>query len=252
VCEIAFQEMNDKARREVRRLIALDPEFRVFSDACTWADYPLKRAPEHFITVRRDFTTFISQDCPTTPVCTFTGIRRDFHTLQTSTDDPAKLEALKFLGHWIGDLHQPLHVSFEDDRGGGKIKESGPCTNNLHAVWDSCIIERELGTNPRNVAKELLQEISDADRARWMAVSIEGWATESLAIARRADVLYCLQVAGRCMYARGREVYVEGTPETTVLVEAAYLEAQRTVVSDRLKQAGVRLGALLNLALGQP
>jgi hypothetical protein len=33
-------------------------------------------------------------------------------------DDEAKLEALKFLGHWVGDVHQPLHVSLEDDRGG--------------------------------------------------------------------------------------------------------------------------------------
>jgi hypothetical protein len=37
----------------------------------------------------------------------------------TTTDDKAKLAALKFLGHWIGDLHQPLHVSFEDRPGRG-------------------------------------------------------------------------------------------------------------------------------------
>jgi S1/P1 Nuclease len=91
VFEIAFQELNDPARQDVRRLIRRDPEFTLFSHACTWL------------------------------------------VLQTSTNDDAKLAALKFLGHWLGD-HQPLHVSFEDDRSGGKIKESGPCSNNLHSV----------------------------------------------------------------------------------------------------------------------
>jgi len=37
--------------------------------------------------------------------------------LQTSTDDAA-LASLKYLGHWIGNIQQPLHVSFADDRGG--------------------------------------------------------------------------------------------------------------------------------------
>ena len=49
VCEIAFQELNDKAKREVRRLIRIDPEFTTFADACTWPDHPRKRAAEHFI-----------------------------------------------------------------------------------------------------------------------------------------------------------------------------------------------------------
>jgi hypothetical protein len=66
---------------------------------------------------------------------------------RTTTDDKAKLAALKFLGHWIGDLHQPLHVSFEDDRGGGRVLTSGPCGLNLHAVWDGCIVAMKLGSD---------------------------------------------------------------------------------------------------------
>jgi S1/P1 Nuclease len=133
VCEIAFQELNDQARQEVRRLIRLDPEFTLFSHACTWPDHPRKRANEHFINVPRDFERFVSDECVGTSQCLLTAISADLLLLQTSTDDEAKLAALKFLGHWIGDIHQPLHVSFEDDRGGGKIKESGPCSNNLPA-----------------------------------------------------------------------------------------------------------------------
>jgi hypothetical protein len=39
VCQIAFQELNNKARAEVVRLIALDETFDSFTDACTWPDY---------------------------------------------------------------------------------------------------------------------------------------------------------------------------------------------------------------------
>ena len=38
--------------------------------------------------------------------------------------------------HWVGDIHQPLHVSFEDDRGGNNIQVNGQCSGNLHATWD--------------------------------------------------------------------------------------------------------------------
>ena len=55
----------------------------------------------------------------------------------SSATEQETLEALKYLGHWVGDVHQPLHVSFEDDRGGNEIGVSGGvCSHNLHAVWD--------------------------------------------------------------------------------------------------------------------
>jgi hypothetical protein len=112
ICEIAFQELNDAARREVRRLIRLDPEFSLFSDSCTWPDHPRKRASEPFINAPRDFDRFLAAQCPMASTCLFTAITADLEVLRTSTDDQAKLDALKFLGRWVGDLHQPLHASF--------------------------------------------------------------------------------------------------------------------------------------------
>lgn len=44
------------------------------------------------------------------------AIRYDIEVLKTTTDDDEKRAALKFLGHWVGDINQPLHVSFADDR----------------------------------------------------------------------------------------------------------------------------------------
>jgi hypothetical protein len=117
ICQIAFQELNDTARNEVIRLIALDATFDSFTDACTWPDHPRKRAEEHFINVARSVQTITVSQCPGVPKCLFTVIPADLEVLRTSNDDAAKLASLKYLGHWVGDIHQPLHVSFADDRG---------------------------------------------------------------------------------------------------------------------------------------
>jgi len=71
--------------------------------------------------------------------------------IDTAVSDTSKLRALKFFGHWVGDVHQPLYVSFKDDRGGNLIKGTGPCEHNLHAVWDDCIVETKLGTDIRSM-----------------------------------------------------------------------------------------------------
>jgi len=105
ICEIALQELNDKARNEVTRLIALDATFDSFPDACTWPDHPRKRAEEHFINVARSVHTITTATCPTAPKCLFTAIPADLEVLRTSNDDQAKLASLKFLGHWVGDIH---------------------------------------------------------------------------------------------------------------------------------------------------
>jgi hypothetical protein len=252
VCEIAFQELNDNARKEVARLIRQDAEFKTFAESCVWPDHPKQRASEHFINVPRDFASFSTEACPTAPTCLFTAIKKELRVLSTSTNDKARLAALKFLGHWIGDLHQPLHVSFADDRGGGKIWESGLlCTVNLHGVWDSCIVERKLGTDWRAVARDLEEDIMPEDRGVWTSTTMETWANESLIIARSAAVQYCVVVGNKCVYAANNEAFEEGETEKVVLVDAAYLEANGPIVAKRLRQAGVRLATMLNATIGK-
>jgi hypothetical protein len=188
ICQIAFRELNDKARAEVVRLIALDSTFDAFTDACTWPDHPRQRAEEHFINVPRALQTIATAQCQRVPTCFFTAIVTDREVLRTSNDHAAKLASLKFLGHWVGDIHQPFHVSFADDRGGNFIRESGPCQNSLHRVWDTRIIEKKLGTDPQTVARDLLDGLPESDKAAWVAVPLEGWANESFQVTRRKSV----------------------------------------------------------------
>jgi S1/P1 Nuclease len=65
-----------------------------------------------------------------------TAIKKDFEVLSSSGASQAqKLASLRFLGHGVGDIHQPLHVSFEDDRGGNSVLVTGICGTNLHSAW---------------------------------------------------------------------------------------------------------------------
>src|SRR5258707_585119 len=68
--------------------------------------------------------------------------------LEKEVVDPAasrekKVEALKFIVHFVGDLHQPMHVSKAEDKGGNTVQLNfnGQGTN-LHAIWDSKLIDR--------------------------------------------------------------------------------------------------------------
>jgi hypothetical protein len=252
VCEIAFQELSDRGRAEVVRLIRKDPEFKTFSTSCVWPDHPKQRETEHYINVPRDFVAFAADQCPGRGRCLLSAIGADLKVLTTpGTSDQARLRSLKFLGHWIGDLHQPLHVSFADDRGGTRIADNdGVCAGDLHGVWDWCIIEQTMGDDARAIARQLRETITGADRAAAQSGHAHDWATESLAVARKASVLYCIQNGNACDYAAGRPTYRSGSRERVVKVDAAYLDAHRADVAGQLKRGGVRLAYLLNKAFG--
>jgi hypothetical protein len=178
ICEIAFQELTPQARAQVIKLLQRDPDFTLFSKACTWADHPRKRASEHFVNLSRSSAQIGDDPYPLDNTCVVTAIDTDFAVLsQASASEVDKLAALKYLGHWVGDVHQPLHVSFKDDRGGNAILEQGPCRGDLHAVWDSCIIERTLGKDIRHIASELRSRVTDAERAAWTSTGAKAWAT---------------------------------------------------------------------------
>lgn len=251
ICEIAFQELNDKARAEVIRLMRGDEAFSQFNASCVWADHPRKRASEHFVNIPRDVAAFPDDACPLADKCLISAIKNDVEVLEGATSDDEKRAALKFLGHWVGDIHQPLHVSFEDDRGGNLVKESGsPCRYSLHSVWDTCIVERAVGTDIMNTAKSLRDGVSASERAAWQASSIVDWANESLTITRSASVEYCVQVGSECRYEANNPTYDDGETVKVVTVDDRYIAVHAPTVEMRMQQAGVRLGYLLNRAFG--
>ena len=134
-----------------------------FADACTAPDRPHIRSPEHQWTCRARRKASRSNILARLPIV-ISAILNDTRDLALSLDVSDQLQLLKGLGHWVGDIHQPLHVSFDDDRGGNLVAIERPCKGNLHAVWE-VIIEKDL-LDYADTATKLRAEITEKDRAR--------------------------------------------------------------------------------------
>jgi hypothetical protein len=241
VCDLAFRLAAQGTRAEIRRLIRLDRDFDFFADSCTWPDHPRQRGDEHFINLGRDAAGISADDeCPTSETCVLSAVAEDLKKLVSSTDDDEKLEALKFLGHWVGDVHQPLHVSFEDDRGGNNIHVTGECSANLHSAWDNCLVFQALGENVATASRQLFNSLTPAITEQWAAADPRDWANESFALAEAAKVHYCDRHGASC----------DLPSPPRVEIDAAYVTGNVATVREQLAKAGVRLAKLLDASLG--
>ncbi|MEA2881117.1 MAG: nuclease [Bradyrhizobium sp.] len=246
VCEIAFKLVAPDTRAAIQRLIKSDnnPKFNTFSKACTAPDNPHTRPDEHFINLPRDAAGVTSNDsCPQAAKCLLTAIKNDQAVVASRSARPKdRLIALRFLGHWAGDIHQPLHVSFADDRGGNDIMVSGKCSGKLHSAWDNCMVADAVGSDVAAAAAKLSKAITPEMKAKWEASDQpKDWANESFALAEAAGTKYCtLQQPHTCQ---------QPSPKS-VKIDAAYLQTNEPVVKQRLQQAGVRLARMLDRTFG--
>lgn len=254
ICEIAFDEMEPGPRGEVIALLQQDNEFTHFRDSCTFADHPRKRPTEHFINLPRNTQGIDPEPCPLADKCVVSAIQDDFAVLASpSASEADKLSALKFLGHWVGDVHQPMHVSFEDDRGANGIGVQGTSFSNLHSAWDTCIAEERIGTDPVAMADAIEANITDQGRADWLESDVVDWADESFTISLAPETDYCVRVGHTCRYEADNVEFDQGETEKMVIIDDAYLDMQAHVVRERIAMAGVRLAGLINRAFaGKP
>lgn len=171
IAGIAMRNVTPRTRAAVRRILATSallgtPECpaRTPEDAAVWADCvkPLKDANGksrfgyayawHFQDVE------ICQPYDPLPACksgdcVSAQIARDVALLRDRRTAPAeRVQALAFLFHFVGDLHQPLHAGEKADKGGNDVHVSygiyAPPKLNLHSVWDGLLAERAITTGP--------------------------------------------------------------------------------------------------------
>jgi hypothetical protein len=76
---------------------------------------------------------------------------------------------LKYVLHFVGDIHQPLHAADNHDRGGNCVSLAlgGPRNQNLHSYWDTGVIQTRLGSDPAAVTKALIAAITPAEVKTW-------------------------------------------------------------------------------------
>jgi hypothetical protein len=258
VCQIAYEELSPDARAEVDRLLDLDLRFDSFAESCLFADSPERiRWRDHFLNVPRSTLAITTLDCPLADTCVLSAIRSDFLVLLSpESSDAEKLLALKLLGHWVGDVHQPMHVSFQDDRGANSYKVESvlfedPENANLHGAWDYLIIAQHLGDDYAQVTQVLRDSISFEERKAWQFDSPIEWANESYQIAISPAARYCVQRQGACWYSEENMMLDEGEEWRILAIDADYLQQHAWTVRQRLQQAGIRLAHLLNQSLNR-
>jgi hypothetical protein len=244
ICDIAYHELTPKARAKVNHLLAQDPEFHTFAAACVWADEVANSTrpetkPWHFINLPKDAARVSPGECPKFKGCILSAIALHKSILANpDATDAQKLEALKYLGHWIGDVHQPLHISFKEDRGGNFIPVRWRyfTDTNLHKIWDSVIIvdeEHRSHHRRKALSARLEAQVTPAERQSWIRGTTLDWANETFKITRAAAT-----------------DYVTARPNELLELGAPYYQTNLPVINRQLERAGVRLGALLNKILG--
>lgn len=229
VCAIAWDEMRPKTQARVFEILRINSRLE-FADLCNWADnYRASHKNTgswHFLNVPPDAKKVdLARDCAEPQSCVVAQISRDIETLKTGQGDQNM--ALKFLIHFVGDAHQPLHISLEEDRGGNEIKGTYfRKKTNMHAVWDSGML-KQTGQRWDEIAAEIEGKITPAKRKAWSWANPQEWANESLAITRDSSTRYLKH-------------------SDTFQLGQAYQDRNYPVVQEQLARAGVRLGTVLN------
>ncbi len=154
-------------------------------------------------------------------------------------------EALKWVVHLMGDIHQPLHAATHRDRGGNSVevsffgeRENPPYgTIKLHTIWDIHMVQRLIADRAGEEAL-VSAPISDADKGAWEQGSIPDWVGESHQIAR--DLVYpALPVAFSCSH----------KIKAVAAIDGAYYSAAAPVIEAQIRKAGIRLARVLNETL---
>lgn len=289
VCDLAYRNLTDASRTKLKTLFQSrsggilvkgkgkleDRRYTSFNVGCLEEDeLPRKHASDHFINVSRDTKAIVDSNCPNDGSCTLAGIDRDLQTLKDETASKAdRVFALMAIGHWLGDIHQPLHTSFADDKGGngidvtldGKCATGTPRPKNLHSVWDNCLLDAGMFQRVRQRSDfkkgwsrfTITYRAVDTLQARTSLTeeqSLVGgkpmqWAAESYAITLRPDVLYCVKVGELCQYSATVATLKRNAKKRNQSIDQAYLAAFAPIAEERVKKAGYRLAHLINTAL---
>lgn len=239
VAALAQRHLSPAAQAEVERLLAADHTTQL-AEVASWPDQiqddPAQAAlwqqtrKLHYINFRGgpscDYVP--PRDCRNGE-CIVAGLAHYVAILKDkSQSDAVRLQALKFVVHFVGDEHQPLHAGYRDDLGGNRyqVQFEGKGTN-LHRVWDSGLLKT------RGLDWQAYTKLLDA----------EGPVALPLPIAPLDDP-YAQWAEESCRITAAPGFYPEGHK-----IGQAYVDAERPVAETQLRIAGRHLAEVLNLAL---
>jgi hypothetical protein len=235
VARLAYAQLTPQARAQIAGLLAGEAEPSLAGIA-NWADDLRDNDPDlgkrtsrwHYVNIgSHDCAYKAERDCRNGD-CVVEAIQRQSAILADRGKPKAeRLQALKFVVHFVGDVHQPLHASNTSDRGGNdfQVNYRGQGSN-LHSVWDSGLL-KSAGLN------------EEAYLRRLQAVSPPKDATGSLLPA--APILWAERSC--------KAVTQPGFYPARAKLDDRYYTRYRPLAEQRLREGGVHLAQLLNAAL---
>jgi hypothetical protein len=190
IAKFAERHLSDRAKAEIAELLEAGESL---ADCSTWADEHRrelpKTAPWHYVDVPRDEPRYDDRFAGDTPEKGFIVPKiRELKVVLKDRSRPVEERrfALRFQVHLVQDLHMPLHVGENHDKGGNALQvrwfDRG---SNLHRVWDSGIID-EARRGEDGWLADLVTIDNPRNRAEASGGTVEDWATESLLAARVA------------------------------------------------------------------
>ena len=266
IAEIAQRHLQPAARDSAARLLG----GRSLADVVNWPD-ELRSDPRfdkyktlHFATVPdgvKSYRDSKKDKCGDLVVAIAalsnylrTGSRDDLFAVRALTDksdgtakgacnpretDPISPDtALRLLVHFMGDLHEPLHVGGADF-GGNTVRVSwlNRWQTNLHSTWDDELVDYERLSYLEFA--QFLDHVSDADAARWQTGDTIAWADESVLMRPKLYV-----------FPDDRRPFVApvsaAAPAVSYLVSYGYIGAQRDRMREQMVKGGLRLASVLN------
>lgn len=233
ITRVAEARLTPRAAAAIRDL--LNPGDTLV-DVCNWADHEgrdvePKSSPWHYVNVpigaeRYDPKLEGRDGSVVTKIKQYRKVLADPTARRTD-----RQVALLFFIHFVEDVHQPMHVGDNNDRGGNltQVRFFGEGTN-LHRVWDSDLIRR-IGGNDR-VWVDRVTPLITPDRVKaWSSGSVDDWANESLKAARLAYY------------------FPKGSTRPIRSIDPLgkeYVEFAEPILREQMARAGVRLANELN------
>lgn len=265
VAEIAEARSSGPALTQVYNLLAVDLHGHL-DEVASWADAWRETHKEtgawHFVDIPIDAVGYDpARDCKD-GACVVAKLA-EFEAVLADRRQPvaARVEALKYVVHFVGDVHQPLHAGENHDMGGNRVKVNyfgqttiyGKVPMNLHAVWDSAMLDRRLKIQEGFDLHVAELQAATSSFAATLSAGIgprqtEDWTRPGFAPVRWANEAHDL---ARDVAYRGIAAPGQASPEGPVELGEAYDSAAWPTVELQLERGGVRLAAALDQALGK-
>jgi hypothetical protein len=231
---LAAAHLTPAAAAKVKEILGPDA---TLASVSSWADQVRnsrrETGPWHYIDVPINQPHLdMARDCPKGD-CVIAKIEDFTKVLADPAATPEqRAEALKFVVHFIGDMHQPLHCSDNKDRGGNQVRlEFFGRDMNLHSVWDGGLLGRMPSEDV--LFADFSKDLTDGRAKKWGKGTVQEWAEQSH------------KAAVKIVYGK-----LPKTPAgAQIKITPQYEKLADPLIKHQIEEAGARLAATLNGAL---